>query len=194
MPERNEAAPEILDVIVDRWSPRSFDAKPLPQGDLDVIFEAAGWAPSAFNIQPWRFLYSHRGDTNWERFLSLLVDFNQSWAKDASVLVFLASDTLGRKPDGTTEPNHSHSLDAGAAWALASLQATAMGYHTHGMTGIKFDEAKAALGIPDDFRLEAAFVIGRQAPLENLPEALQAREVVSGRNPVAEFAFAGNFR
>ncbi|MCB2064632.1 MAG: nitroreductase family protein, partial [Novosphingobium sp.] len=87
MTERSEASPRVLEAIVDRWSPRSFDEGAVPQEDLDVIFEAAGWAPSAFNLQPWRFLYAHRGDANWERFLSLLIDFNQSWAKDASVLV-----------------------------------------------------------------------------------------------------------
>ena len=108
MTERSEASPRVLEAIVDRWSPRSFDEGAVPQEDLDVIFEAAGWAPSAFNLQPWRFLYAHRGDANWERFLSLLIDFNQSWAKDASVLVFVVSDTLQRKDDGRTSANHSH--------------------------------------------------------------------------------------
>ncbi|MCB2047080.1 MAG: nitroreductase family protein [Novosphingobium sp.] len=193
MTERNEAHDRVLDLIVDRWSPRSFAENAVPQEDLDVIFEAAGWAPSAFNIQPWRFLYAHRGDGNWERFLSLLIDFNQTWAKDAAVLVFVVSDTLQRKGDGTTSPNHSHSFDAGAAWALAALQATAMGYHVHAMTGVKFDEARRELCIPDDYRLEAAFVIGTRAPKEKLPEQLQQREAPSGRKPVSEFAWAGNF-
>lgn len=194
MIERDGAHPEVLDVIVDRWSPRSFVESAVPQADLDLILEAAGWAPSAFNLQPWRFLYAHRGDDNWERFLSLLVDFNRDWAKDASVLVFVVSDILQRKDDGTASPNHSHSFDAGAAWALAALQATAMGYHAHAMSGVKFDEAKRELEIPDDHRLEAAFVIGRQGPKERLPEALQQREQPSGRKSVGEFAWAGNFR
>lgn len=194
MTERNEASPRVLDAIVERWSPRSFDEGAIPQEDLDVIFEAAGWAPSAFNLQPWRFLYAHRGDENWDRFLSLLIDFNQSWAKDSSVLVFVVSDTLQRKDDGQTSGNHAHSFDAGAAWVLAALQATAMGYHAHGMTGVKFEEAQRALGIPDDHRLEAAFVIGRKGPAEKLPEGLQQREQPSGRKPVGEFAWPGNFR
>jgi len=74
------------------------------------------------------------------------------------------------------------------------LQATAMGYHAHGMTGIDFDRAPAALGIPDDYRLEAAVAIGKRAPAENLPEGLQAKEFPSGRKPVSEIAIAGNFR
>ena len=194
MTERSEASPRVLEAIVDRWSPRSFDEGAVPQEDLDVIFEAAGWAPSAFNLQPWRFLYAHRGDANWERLLSLLIDFNQSWAKDASVLVFVVSDTLQRKDDGRTSANHSHSFDAGAAWALAALQATAMGYHVHGMTGVKFDEVKSELGIPDDHRFEAAFVIGTKGSADKLPEGLQQREQPSGRKPVGEFVWPGNFR
>lgn len=194
MPERNEAHSGVAELIVRRWSPRSFDGGEIPQADLDVIFEAAGWAPSAYNIQPWTFLYARRGDANWDRFLSLLIEFNQGWARDASVLVFVVSDTMQGKPGEDRTPNHSHSFDAGAAWAMAALQASAMGYHTHGMTGINFDRATRELGIPDDHRLEAAFVIGRQAPRERLPDFLQEREVPSGRKPLDQIARAGNFR
>ncbi len=193
MPERSQANPKVHDLIVERWSPRAYDQSAIVQADLDVILEAAGWAPSAFNGQPWTFLYAHRGDENWDRFVSMLVPANQSWAKDASALVFVVSDRLMRKDSGETSPNHSHSFDAGAAWALAALQALAMGYHTHGMTGIQFAKAEAELNIPEDHRLEAAFVVGRQGPKENLPEALQAREAPSGRKPVSEIARAGNF-
>ncbi|MBV1918882.1 MAG: nitroreductase family protein, partial [Sphingomonadaceae bacterium] len=89
---------------------------------------------------------------------------------------------------------HSHSFDAGAAWVLAALQATALGYQAHAMSGIQFDKAEQELDIPKDHRLEAAFVIGRQAPKEQLPEHLQDKEGASGRKPVSETAIAGNFR
>lgn len=192
MTERHEASPRLESLIVQRWSPRSFDQSDMPQADLDVIFEAAGWAPSAFNIQPWTFLYARRGDENWDRFLSLLVEFNQSWAKDASLLIFAVSNRMqGRGEDKS--PNHSHSFDAGAAWATMALQATAMGYHAHGMTGIEFGKAERELGIPDDHRLEAAIAIGRKAAKELLPEGLQEKEAPSGRKPVSEFAKAGSF-
>jgi nitroreductase len=175
--------------FIDRWSPRSFDASALPQADLDVILEAAGRAPSAFNHQPWRFLYAHRGDANWDRFVSLLIPFNQDWAKDSSVLVFIVSETtMGDKP------SYSHSFDAGAAWAHLALQATLLGYHTHGMVGLDFDRAVAELGVPEGFRLEAAVAIGRRAAPERLPEHLREREAPSGRKPLDEVAFAGNFR
>lgn len=186
------ANPKIEKLIVERWSPRAFDGSEIPQEDLDAILEAGGWAPSAFNVQPWTFLYARRGDANWDLLLSQLIDFNQSWAKDASALVYVVSDKFMRSDKGNSD-NHSHSFDAGAAWALAALQAQALGYHTHGMTGLKFGEAEAALGIPDDHRLEAAFVIGRQGPKEALPEFLQEREAPSGRKPVSQIARAGKF-
>jgi len=186
------APPKVEKLFIDRWSPRAFDGSEMPQEDLDVIFEAAGWAPSAYNVQPWTFLYARRGDANWDLLLSQLIDFNQSWAKNASALVYIVSDRLMRSDKGNSE-NHSHSFDAGAAWALAALQAQAMGYHTHGMTGIKFGEAEAALGVPDDHRLEAAFVIGKAAGKEILPDFLQEREVPSTRKPVSEIVKAGKF-
>ncbi len=186
------AHPRVEKMIVERWSPRAFDGSEMPQEDLDVIFEAAGWAPSAYNVQPWTFLYARRGDENWDLLLSQLIEFNQGWAQNASALVFVVSDSLMRSEKGNSE-NHSHSFDAGAAWALAALQAHTMGYHTHGMTGLKFGEAEKALGIPEDHRLEAAFAIGRQAPKETLPDFLQEREVPSTRKPVSEITRAGKF-
>ena len=192
MTTRN-ANPRINPLIVERWSPRSFDGSEIPQEDLDVIFEAAGWAPSAYNIQPWKFLYARRGDENWERFLSLLVEFNQGWAKNASALVFIVSNELQGLGEDKS-PNHSHSFDAGAAWALMALQATTLGYDTHGMTGLQFEKARKELGLPDDYRLEAAAVIGRRDAPEKLPEGLREREIASDRKPLSEIAIAGTFR
>lgn len=186
------ASPQVLPLIVDRWSPRAFDGSAVPQADLDVIFEAAGLAASAYNYQPWRFAFAHKGDANFEAFLSALVPFNQSWAKDAGVLVYAVSDEFMRSDKGNN-PNHSHSFDTGAAWASAALQAMHMGYHTHGMTGVDFDKAAEVLNLPEGFRVEMAFVIGRQGDVRNLPEMLQEREVVSDRKPVSEIAFAGPF-
>jgi nitroreductase len=181
-------------LFLDRWSPRAFDASSLPQADLDTLLDAARWAPSAFNYQPWRFLYAHRDSADWARFLGLLLPFNQSWVQHASVLTFILSDSLSSAPGSQeTKPSHSHSFDAGAAWALLALQATRMGYHTHAMTGVDFDAARRELAVPDRFRIEAAVAIGRMGDKATLPEALQAREAPSGRNPIDSFAFAGNF-
>ena len=164
----------IVPLIVDRWSPRAFDGTPVPQKDLDVIFEAAALAPSAFNYQPWRFLYAVHGDANWDLFLSLLLPFNAGWARQAGALVIIVSDNLMRV-GGEAKPNHSHSFDSGAAWALLALQATALGYHAHGMTGIELDKIRSELAIPDDFRVEAAVAIGRKANPDTLGRKVKRR-------------------
>jgi nitroreductase len=189
MTERT-ADPRILPLILERWSPRSFDGTAVPEGELLAMIEAAGWAPSAFNVQPWTFLYARPGDAHWDRFLSVLVPFNQSWAKDAGALLFIVSqETSGSQG----QPLYSHSFDAGAAWALLAIQAQHMGWHSHGMTGIDFDRARTELAIPEGYRLEAAVAIGRKAPADRLPEGLREREAPAPRKPVAEIAVAGPF-
>ncbi|HKY80688.1 MAG TPA: nitroreductase family protein [Sphingobium sp.] len=185
---------DVEPLFVERWSPRAFDGSSMPQQDLDTIFDAARWAPSAFNYQPWRFLYAHRDGADWRRFVDLLLPFNQAWVERSSVLIYILSDTLMSAPGSDeAKPSHSHSFDTGAAWALMALQATRSGYHSHAMTGVDFDRARSELGVPDRFRIEAAVAIGRRADKSVLPEALQAREEPSGRNDIGSFAVAGNF-
>lgn len=190
--ETRNAHPRVLPLFTERWSPRAFDGSAIPQDDLDVILEAAALAPSAFNYQPWRFLFSHREDANWELFLSLLVPFNASWAKEAGVLLFIVSDSVMQQGEAVN-PSHSHSFDAGAAWAQMALQATALAYHAHGMTGIDFDRIRTELAVPESFRIDAAVAIGRRGSPESLPEGLRARELPSGRKPVSALANAGSF-
>jgi len=181
-------------LFLDRWSPRAFDGSAVPDEDLAAIFEAARWAPSAFNSQPWRFLYAKRGDSNWERFLSLLIPWNQSWAHTASMLVYIVSDSLPMTDkNGAPKESSTHAFDTGAAWVSLALQATRMGYHAHGMSGIQYDLARIELAIPDRYRLEAACVIGRIGDPALLDEKLRAREQPSGRKPQGDFVHAGNF-
>ena len=129
MPTERTTHYPIDPVFLDRWSPRAFDTSAMPTSDLLTILEAARWAPSAFNVQPWRFLYSQRGDANWNAFVSILDEFNQGWAQHASALVVIVSDKLmpgeGRRPD---KVSRYHSFDAGAAWAQLALQSTTLGY------------------------------------------------------------------
>ncbi len=179
-------------IFVRRWSPRAFDRSVIPDADLMTIFEAARWSPSAFNTQPWRLLYAKRESADWERFLSLLIPWNQGWAHNASVLIYLCSDTL-MESKGKTSPSHTHSFDTGAAWASMALQATMLGYYAHGMAGVEWDRVREALKVPGRFRVDAACVIGRVGSLDVLDEKLQAREVPSDRKPIADFAFAGDF-
>jgi nitroreductase len=176
-------------VLLHRWSPRAFDASTVPHEDLAAIIDAARWAPSAMNYQPWRFLYAERGDENWDRFLSLLLPGNSVWAQNASVLFFVLSErVMGERP------SYTHSFDAGAAWALLAVQAAKLGYHTHGMAGVDFARAAQELGVPETFKIDAAIALGRIADPSILSETLQAREVPSGRKPREEIAYPGNFR
>lgn len=181
-------------LFVSRWSPRAFDGSAMPETDLKIILEAARWAPSAFNIQPWRFVYALRGDGNWETLVNLLNPFNRDWAQHASTLVYLFSDTLIDGKEGA-EPraSGSHSFDAGAAWGQAALQATALGYHAHAMAGILKDEINAALGVPARFKPEVGFAIGHRADASILPDGLKDREQPSPRKPLSEIAFSGKF-
>jgi nitroreductase len=181
-------------IFVHRWSPRAFAANPMPRGDLLTILEAARWAPSAYNIQPWRFIYAMRGDAHWDGYLDLLDPFNAGWARDASALVFLVSDTFtpahGSSP---ARPSRTHSFDAGAAWAHLALQATMLGYQAHAMAGIHFDDVARRLRVPDEFRIHIAVAIGMQADPSRLPSALQDREHPSPRRPLEDIAFVGRF-
>ncbi|TIX51153.1 nitroreductase family protein [Alteraurantiacibacter aquimixticola] len=183
---------QIDPLFLDRWSPRAFDQSDITESDLRTILDAARWAPSAFNYQPWRLLYAKRGDAHWDLFLALLIPFNQSWARDASALLFITSDSVSIGPNGPT-PSYSHSFDAGAAWAQLALQAIRSGYHAHAMTGVDFDRARAELAIPESFRIEAAVAIGKRADVSVLPEGLQDKEVKSDRKPLDTIAFAGGF-
>ena len=182
-------------LFLERWSPRAFDGSDLPDADLAIIFEAARWAPSAFNSQPWRFLYAKNGDADWDRFLSLLIPWNQGWAHSASVLVYILSDSLPftDKETGAPAGSHTHSFDAGAAWASLALQATRLGYHAHGMSGIQYELAREELAIPERYRLEAACVIGRIGDPAMLDDRLRAREAPSDRKPQSGFVFRGGF-
>jgi nitroreductase len=192
MTERQAHHP-VDPIFTQRWSPRAFDRSVLPDADLRTIFEAARWAPSAFNAQPWRFLYAKREGADWDRYLSLLVPFNQVWARNASVLVYICSDTLMETKPGVTSPSHTHSFDAGAAWGSLALQATMLGYHAHGMAGVEWDRVREELKVPERFRVDAAFVIGKTGSPDLLDEKLRAREVPSDRKPIDEIAFAGDF-
>ncbi len=189
-----QAAFPIDPLFLDRWSPRAFDGSALDRDTLMTLFEAARWAPSSYNSQPWRFVYAMRDTPAWAPMLELLIGFNQSWAKDASVLVVVCSDTLMQSsPDAAPKPSHSHSFDAGSAWAQLALQATRMGLHTHGMTGVDFDAARRVLAVPERFRIECAIVVGRIGDPANLPEALRDREVPSDRKPATAFVSEGRF-
>jgi nitroreductase len=194
MPIPRQSDHGILPIFTDRWSPRAFDGTTITQAELMPLFEAARWAPSAFNAQPWRFVYALRGTPAFDHFLAALIPFNRGWAASASALIFVFSDCFSRNADGSPKQrSHSHSFDAGAAWAQFALQATSHGLHVHGMSG--FDEAAAreAAGAPESFRVEAAVAVGRIGDPATLPESLQTREHPSDRMALSQLVFQGRF-
>jgi len=183
---------DIDPIFLARWSPRAFTGEAMPDALLMRLFEAARWAPSASNIQPWRFVYAHRATPAWDPLFDALMDMNQAWVAQASVLAYVLSDRFRRRPDREPTENRSHSFDAGAAWAFLALQAHHLGWAAHGMGGFHVDKAYAALGAAEaDYRIEAAIAIGRPTDAGVLPESYRAREVPSGREPAAGFVFEG---
>lgn len=181
---------EINPLILSRWSPRSLSGETINTKELMSLFEAAKWAPSCFNSQPWRFLYAERNSENWPLFFNLMGEFNQSWAKNSAVLIVVLSRNnfeLNEKPSGT------HSFDTGAAWENLALEATALGLVAHGMAGFDYEKARLDLKVPDSYTIEAMIAIGHPDKKENLPEEMQKSEEPNNRKKVSEFIREGIF-
>jgi len=179
--------------FLERWSPRAFTGEAIPDSVLMRIFEAARWAPSASNLQPWIFLYAKRGTPDFDRFHALLVEGNRLWVQNAAAIVFLVSRKTRAAANGTHVASRSHSLDAGAAWAYLALEASAVGWPAHGMIGVDFDRARDELHVPDDCHIEMAIALGKRGDKASLPEKLQGVEQPNARKPVPEIAIAGAF-
>lgn len=179
-------------IFANRWSPRAFTGEEISDFDLSTIFEAARWAPSSANNQPWRFLYTKRSSTDWTRFLNFLNEGNRVWCVNASVLMVVISKKI-LSQQGIERENLSHSFDTGAAWISLAFQALKMGLATHAMLGFDMKKTRLELKIPEIFQIEAMVAIGRQASKAILPKSLQDREFPSDRMPIESFAFSGNF-
>lgn len=177
-------------VFVNRWSPRAMSAEEIGKDELMRLFEAARWAPSSYNNQPWRFLYAMRGTKNWDTFFDLLVEANRAWAKNAAVLIVIVSK---KTFDHNGKPARTHSFDAGAAWLSLALQGSISSLVVHGMQGFDYDRAKEALNIGDEFQVEAMAAVGRRGKKEELPEKAREMEYPSGRKELSEIVFEGAF-
>jgi nitroreductase len=192
VPDTRHADHPVDAQFTGRWSPRAFSDATVTEAELLSILEAARWAPSAMNLQPWRFAYGLRGEAAFDAIAEALVPFNRDWAAKAAALVVIASKTTFTR-DGAEAANASHAFDAGAAWASLALQTHLNGLVAHAMGG--FDHAKAAanLHLPEGHVLHAVVAIGHQGDAAQLPEALQAREQPSPRQPLADLAKRGTF-
>lgn len=179
----------ILDVLAERWSTRIFDpATPIDEDALASALEAARWAPSANNTQPWRFVVARRGSAAHAQIVDALMGFNQSWATDAAALVVFASSAA---LDGKPLPWAAY--DTGQAAAHFTVQAHASGLHTHQMGGFDRDAIAAAFGFGDDIVAVTVMAVGALGDIDAAPEALRERELAPRvRRPVAESLIAND--
>ena len=182
----------IHDLLRHRWSPRAFSGKPVSPDILRSLFEAARWAPSSSNEQPWAFLVATRDDPqNHAKMLSTLVEFNQAWAQHAPVLAIAVAEMAFER---TGKPNRNAFYDTGAAVADLSLEATSRGLFVHQMAGFDPHKAIELFEIPSGWEPIAAFVIGYPGDLESLPEKLREREIAPReRKPLANFVMTGSW-
>lgn len=177
-----------------RWSPRAFTQARLTAEDILPLLEAAHWAPSAINIQPWRFVWALRDEAAFDAIATALNDGNRVWAPKAAALIVVASATHRPAPDGGAPlANTTHAFDTGAAWMSLALQAHLSGLAAHAMGGFDATRAAAAIGLPEGHVIHAIVALGQQGTPDLLPEALGAREKPSLRKPVAEIAGHGRF-
>ncbi|MBW8880599.1 MAG: nitroreductase family protein [Asticcacaulis sp.] len=176
-------------MFTQRWSPRAFTDQTVTEDQVLTLLEAARWAPSASNLQPWRFIYGIRGEPEFETLLSLLIPFNEGWANRAAALIFVASVTSF---DGERQIP-THAFDAGAAWMSLALQAHSMGLAAHGMGGLEFEKAPLVLNLPENLKLHAGIAVGYRGDPASLSEKLQARETPSDRQPLSAMAFKGRY-
>jgi nitroreductase len=182
----------IHDLLKRRWSPRAFSDQPIEAEILCMLFEAARWAPSSNNEQPWRFIVANKdNETEWNRLLACLVEGNRKWAYRAPVLI-LSVASLNFQEDST--PNRHALHDTGMAVENLVLQATALGLSAHQMAGFDVEKARADLKIPSGYEPVAMIAVGYQGDLNSLPDRLRERELQPrSRQPISEWTFSGQW-
>jgi nitroreductase len=177
-------------LIASRWSPRAYNLKPIEKEKLQRIFEAARWAASSSNLQPWYFLVGFKGDMVYQKIFDTLVEFNQLWAVNAPVLVLAIAKTTNARGD----QNRSYAYDLGQAVATLSLQATSEGIYAHQMGGFDVSSVELALEIPVGFKVLVVFTLGYLGDVEILPENLRKLELSHRiRRTIGESVFTEAF-
>ncbi len=181
----------LHDIIGKRWSPRSFADKAVSKDDLVAVLEAARWAASCNNAQPWRFLVASKGDAHYDAALAGFNARNQRWAKTAPVLIFgCARKTF----EANGNPNAHAWYDLGAAIAQLTAQASALGLVVHQAAGIERDAVRSAFSVPDEFDIVVGLTLGFQGDPDALPEELPGRErEARARKALGDIAFGVKF-
>ncbi|HEX4542147.1 MAG TPA: nitroreductase family protein [Candidatus Acidoferrum sp.] len=179
----------VHQLIRDRWSPRAFADKAIPKDVFRSLFEAARWAPSSNNEQPWAYLVATKDHKeNFEKMLGVLVEFNAGWAKNAAALALaMAKLTFAQN----NAPNRNAQYDAGAASAWLTVEATLQGLAVHQMAGFDPEKARRSFGIPEGWEPLAVIAIGYPGDPDSLPSKLKDRELAPRtRKPISEFVMA----
>ncbi|MBD2570110.1 nitroreductase family protein [Anabaena lutea] len=181
----------VHELIRSRWSPRAYSNQPVEQDKLRSILEAARWAPSSYNHQPWRFIVATKDDpTEYNRLLSVLVEFNQGWAKNAPVLILAVAKL--HFDDGKVNRHAFH--DVGLALENLAIQATALGLSVHQIAGFDVDKARKEYQIPDEYDPATALTVGYPGDPQILTDGLRERELaLRVRKPLQEFVFSGEW-
>lgn len=165
---------EITDIIINRHSPRAFSSKEVEPEKLKEIFELTRWAPSAYNAQPWKFIYATKKDTDiYNKMLESLIDFNKSWAKNAPVLILTVA---AKKFEHNGKDNPTSQYDLGQSVAYLTLAASAQGLHLHQMSGFSVEKAISLFNIPEKYLPVSIIALGYKGDLSVLPEDLQKME------------------
>jgi len=183
----------IHELLASRWSPRAFADRAIPPDVLGSLFEAARWAPSSRNLQPWHFVVAerHRDSEGFARILGTLMEGNQIWAQHASLLLIAVTQP---KPENAGRANPYAHYDVGQAMAHLSIQALANGLYIHQMGGFRRDMAREALAIPAGFEPVVSAAVGYLADPSVLPEEIRDRELTPrSRNPLSEQVFSGTW-
>ncbi len=186
-----QTAYPIAAPLAQRWSPRAFRVAPLTQEQIGSLFEAARWTASSFNEQPWRFIFAERHDDpdGFDGILGTLMEMNQMWARNASLLAIVAANTMSQRG----RLNAKAVYDTGQAVANLATQATAMGLHIHQMGGFNADAARSVLDIPAAWEPVVALAVGYRDEPTVLTDELRTREVTRReRMPLSAFVFQGN--
>lgn len=181
----------IHSLIRKRWSPRAMSGEELSEDEFLPLFEAARWAPSSYNAQPWRFLITKRGTNSFDKLFSTLVEANQVWTKNASLLVLFLSRTRFERND---KPSITHSFDAGAAWENLALEGSHRHLAVHGMQGFDYEKARSLFAIPELYDIEMMIAIGKHGDKKNLPENLQKVESPKERKALDEIISLDQFK
>lgn len=182
---------QINPLILNRWSPRSMTGEELDNEEIMSLFEAARWAPSSYNNQPWRFIYAKRNTEHWDRLFNLLAEGNRAWAKNSALLVVVISR---KNFEYNEKPAITHQFDTGSAWENLALEAFSRGIVAHGMQGFDYDKARIDLEIPIDFEVMAMIAIGKKGSRDNLSPELQKKEKLSDRKPLKDIVMEGIYR